>query len=131
MWHGHETWQTHSSWHTLIRHVTQDEEQRQVTFLKIDTDGHELHTLKGARKWMENGPGVKYAKVEFVPYALEKGNNGDPAAGGSYIATCEYMYVCVCIYIYDTYEKCSGRMCSVRRHAGQHRRPCRKWVLQI
>jgi len=76
MSHGHETW------HTFIRHVTQDEEQRQVTFLKIDTDGHELHTLKGARKWMEHGPGVKYAKVEFVPYALEKGNNGDPAAGG-------------------------------------------------
>ena len=26
---------------------------------------------------MEQGPGVKYAKVEFVPYALEKGNGGD------------------------------------------------------
>ncbi len=49
-------------------------------FLKIDTDGHELQTLKGARKWMEEGPGVKYAKIEFVPYALEKGNSGNEGA---------------------------------------------------
>ena len=104
---------------TLDSLLADETRVRQVTFLKIDTDGmllppssafghpllslpsaaplspslsflnvgvlalatgHELQVLKGARNWMESGPGMKYAKIEFVPYALEQGNGGDPGA---------------------------------------------------
>jgi hypothetical protein len=65
---------------TLDSILAEEHVRRQVTFLKIDTDGHELQTLRGAANWMLHGPGVRYLKVEFVPYALEKGNNGDAGA---------------------------------------------------
>jgi len=65
---------------TLDTLLEEEANVQQVTFLKIDTDGHELQVLRGAQKWMETGPGVKYAKIEFVPYALQQGNNGDPGA---------------------------------------------------
>jgi FkbM family methyltransferase len=63
---------------TLDSLLWEEPEQMQVLFLKIDTDGHELQVLKGARKWMEEGPGVKYIKFEFCPYGAEVGNNGNP-----------------------------------------------------
>lgn len=65
---------------TLDRLLREEPEQKQVTFLKIDTDGHELQTLRGARRWMEAGPGVKYIKIEFCPYGTVKGNHGDHGA---------------------------------------------------
>ena len=51
-----------------------------MLLLKLDTDGHELAALEGARGLFERGPGVKYAKVEFVPLALRKGAGNDPDA---------------------------------------------------
>jgi len=52
-------------------------ETNKITFLKVDTDGHDYRTLRGATGLFHT-PGVKYAKIEFIPYSLETAHPDKP-----------------------------------------------------
>ena len=66
---------------TLDSILAEEHVRRQVAFLKIDTDGHELQTLRGAANWMLHGicTGAEVdAALKRMAVKVDAQNDGDP-----------------------------------------------------
>jgi len=99
---------------TLDDELTRDEAAR-VSILKTDTQGHEVHVLRGARNLLKRG-NVKLLFVEFDPWLLRKSGTDEHALLEEVHAsgfTC-YIKGRACIPIGGGHTKCWNDMICAR-----------------